>query len=903
MAIRTSIELTDNFSSAFAGIISAVDNGIYSVDRLNNALGANINPVGIQAATSAAHEFDAALQSIEAPNIESVNVDPITVPVIWQTDDLEVFQNTGVERFNSEVQNANEKIEKLISTQNAITSNAQNVQMFPPAMLNDLNNVSTRIEAIKAQINKISNNQMDVGGDVANAEMERLRGALSQAIKEQNLLNDAIKKMDVPAANDAYLKLSNTIANTERHIRDNTDGQGRFKREVQETADAASDLKTMIMGAVGAYIGFTGVQKALGFINECEEAFNTQVNSEIQLLSVLRNNLTQDYVTSFELDVKANTDEALNAINGIQDNVKPIELKVKASQKALQTAFDDITKKASEIQGRGIYGDEAMIAAGAEFATYMSDTKAITKMMDTLANYTMGMTGGGEVGKEAMVQYATGLGKVLNGSYDAMTKKGFEFDDIQKKIIDGVATEADIVKTLGAEYVNMSADMQKAAVIGQVIDASWAGLYEQMSNTPEGKIIQMNNAWGDMKEVIGKQLYPFTLMFVDVVNNNWSTIQAVVDGITIGLKWMVGILGTAAKVGMATAKIIVNNWDLIAPIIYAITGALAVYALQLTYTKGLQMASAIASGVMAVKEGLHAAAIVATTGATWAETTAQLGLNAAMYACPLTWMVGLIFALVAAFYVAIAVVNHFAGTSISATGLVCGAFNVLGAYIYNVFAFIMNTASAVAAFLSTVFNNPLAATYNLFADIWNGIIDLVGQAVAEIIKLIGKIPGIDKVVNIDTNFNANDFKIDRMAIPGAEEPRFIKAKSYGEAAENGYNWGSNLSLNPNDIFGISDIPEVRDMVNGMDKIGKSAENIDGNTGEMNKNLAVKDEDLKYLRDLAEQETVNRYTTAQVNVDMSNMKNSVSGTDLGGFVTALTDAVNEAVDVITEGVHT
>ena len=112
MAIRTSIELTDNFSSAFAGIISAVDNGIYSVDRLNNALGANINPVGIQAATSAAHEFDAALQSIEAPNIDSVNVDPITVPVIWQTDDLEVFQNTGVERFNSEVQNANDKIEK-----------------------------------------------------------------------------------------------------------------------------------------------------------------------------------------------------------------------------------------------------------------------------------------------------------------------------------------------------------------------------------------------------------------------------------------------------------------------------------------------------------------------------------------------------------------------------------------------------------------------------------------------------------------------------------------------------------------------------------------------------------------------------------------------------------------------
>lgn len=57
------------------------------------------------------------------------------------------------------------------------------------------------------------------------------------------------------------------------------------------------------------------------------------------------------------------------------------------------------------------------------------------------------------------------------------------------------------------------------------------------------------------------------------------------------------------------------------------------------------------------------------------------------------------------------------------------------------------------------------------------------------------------------------------------------------------------------------------------------------------------------RDIAEQEAINRFTTAEINVDMSGMQNTVnSGDDIDGFMTKLTDSVNEAVDNMTEGVH-
>ena len=79
--------------------------------------------------------------------------------------------------------------------------------------------------------------------------------------------------------------------------------------------------------------------------------------------------------------------------------------------------------------------------------------------------------------------------------------------------------------------------------------------------------------------------------------------------------------------------------------------------------------------------------------------------------------------------------------------------------------------------------------------------------------------------------------------------------------------------------------------------------IADNTGKIKDTLSDTDEDLKYLRDLAEMEVINRFTTAEVKVDMSGMQNNISnGMDLDGVVSALTDGLMEAIDVTAEGVH-
>ena len=130
--------------------------------------------------------------------------------------------------------------------------------------------------------------------------------------------------------------------------------------------------------------------------------------------------------------------------------------------------------------------------------------------------------------------------------------------------------------------------------------------------------------------------------------------------------------------------------------------------------------------------------------------------------CPITWIIGAIVVLIGIFYLAVAAVNYFAGTSVSATGLIFGAFAWLGTSILNIIKAVANGFIAFANFLGSVFQDPAAATYNLFVDIWNGIVDYIAQAVNDVIGIVNKIPGM----NI-SKVNTGDWRGERIAIPDA----------------------------------------------------------------------------------------------------------------------------------------
>lgn len=157
---------------------------------------------------------------------------------------------------------------------------ASRTAIFPANMVNDMSTMQSRIQAIQERIQTIESNPLNFGTDRANAELEGLRSQLDQAVHEQNRLNAALEQMDVSAANEAYIRLSHTVSNTERYIRDNVDEQGRFNQEINEGVSNADNLMNTIKGAVAAYVSVQSIGNALNLSDEL-----TQTTARLNLVN------------------------------------------------------------------------------------------------------------------------------------------------------------------------------------------------------------------------------------------------------------------------------------------------------------------------------------------------------------------------------------------------------------------------------------------------------------------------------------------------------------------------------------------------------------------------------------------------------------------------------------------
>jgi hypothetical protein len=118
--------------------------------------------------------------------------------------------------------------------------------------------------------------------------------------------------------------------------------------------------------------------------------------------------------------------------------------------------------------------------------------------------------------------------------------------------------------------------------------------------------------------------------------------------------------------------------------------------------------------------------------------------------------------------------------------------------------------------------------------------------------------------------------------------------AYGDAYNTGYNWGAGLGGSASDVFNSDGLLG--------DTNAETLSQIEKNTGKGADALDVSSEDLKYLRDIAERDVVNRFTTAEIKVDMTNNNNIGNNMDLDGVVNYLVVGVNEAMEKAAEGVY-
>ena len=448
----------------------------------------------------------------------------------------------------------------------------------------------------------------------------------------------------------------------------------------------------------------------------------------------------------------------------------------------------------------------------------------------------------------------------------------------------------------------LTADVIKAAVFNSADEV-------------EARFQQMPMTWGQVwTQMQNKAIAAFdpVLSKLNQVANS-ERFETVTDGIVSGLATIAAVAGVVLDLLISGGSLVVDNWSWLEPIVWGLVAAFVAYNTVALITNGLNAATALA-------EGVKAAALAMSTGATFAATVAQYGLNAALLACPITWIVLLIIALVAAFYAAVAAINHFAGTSLSATGIVMGAFAVAGAFIINLILGVVNFVIGIgvelynliatfANFFANVFNDPVGAIINLFAGMFDFILGIVQSAASLIDTVLGTdmssaVAGfrntvatkveeiVGDQVEVMEKLNASDYQIQRIEYGDA----WAAGNSLGRGIEDAVGGLFNFDLGAAENYG-ADSPFA------LDDISNNAALTAANTGATADALTATTEELEYLRDIAERDAINRFTTAEVKIDMTGMQNRIEGgADLDGVISALTDGFTEALLTAAEGVH-
>lgn len=673
----------------------------------------------------------------------------------------------------------------------------------------------------------------------------------------QRASGNSVDVSSIQEAREELARAGAAFDSIEQNIRDAGNQQDRFNRRIRDGTTAADGLWGKLKGIAATVGGLAATKKIIGISDDL-----------------------------------ASTRARLNLLVDDNGSVSELEKKIMASAQRSRSAYFDTASAVAKLG----------LNAGAAFDNDMDQVIAFMEQVNKQ------FVIGGATAQEqsnAMIQ--------LTQAMAAGALRGEELNSI----LDGAPGIARAIEEyMGVAEGSIKQYAEQGLVTAEVVKNA---LFE-MADKTNAKFESMPKTWAQIwTSMQNKALSIFNLILTkmnQIANSEQFT--KVTDGIINGLAGIASVATVVLDLLINVASVVVDNWSWLSPIILGVAAALGVYYGRLLLVRGAELASAAVSGAVAVAKGIMAAATMLVTGATWAQVTAQYGLNAAMYACPLVWIIILIIALVALFYAAVAAVNHFAGTSVSATGLICGAFMAALAFIGNifvalwnlvvdVFVMIYNLVATVANFIGNVFNDPIGAIARLFFDLVDTVLSLL-QALASAIdtifgsNLAGSVQGWRDSLGgwVDDTFGKGEEVMAKMNADDMKLGRF----EYGAAFDMGYEFGQGVEDTVGGLFDFSamDSLDAFNLGNTLDGIYGNTGDTAGNTAAMSDALDIAEEDLAYLRDIAEREAINRFTTAEIKVEQHNENHISNDTDLDGIMDAWANDFAEKLDVSEEGVH-
>lgn len=668
----------------------------------------------------------------------------------------------------------------------------------------------------------------------------------------------AVDTAAIREAREEWAKAGTAFDAIEENIRNANNEQQKFNNSIRGGNNSANGLLSTIKKIAVAAGGIVGINK-------------------VQNIS----------------DELASTKARLNLLVDDGGSVEALEQKIMASAQRSRSVYFDTASAVAKLG----------LNAGNAFGGNMDQVIAFMEQVNKQ------FVIGGATAQEqsnAMIQ--------LTQAMAAGALRGEELNSI----LDGAPGIARAIeKYMGIAEGSIKTVAQEGKVTAEVVKNAMFAMADETNAKFDSMPKTWAQIWAGMKNQALSMFAPILTKINQIANS--SKFQQVTTALINGLAGVANIASSVLDILISIASVIVDNWSWIQPIIMGIVAAM------LIYNGVMLVGNTIMAGQAAVK-AIHTAMTTAWSVATFTATAAQQGLNAALLACPITWIILLIIAVIAAIYAACAAVAKFTGIANSGFGVICGGIMVVIAFFKNLGLSVANIALGIWNALGACASNIGTAFHNVISNVQGWFYNLLSTAltvVAGICEALNKLPFVEFDYSGITN-KASEYAAKSAEAYGNVEEYKSVADAFNEgmstfdtfqdgwaadAFASGAAWGDGVADKVSGMFDFSALDSMgADSLDAFN-LGNDLDSIYGNTGDIANNTAatadaldIAEEDLAYLRDIAEREAINRFTTAEIKVEQHNENHISKDADLDGIMDAWANDFAEKLEVSEEGVH-
>ena len=673
----------------------------------------------------------------------------------------------------------------------------------------------------------------------------------------QRVSGNAIDTSSIQEAREELARAGAAFDEIEENIREAGNQQDRFNRRIRDGTTAADGLWGKLKGIAATVGGLAATKKILGLS-----------------------------------DTLASTKARLNLIVDDGGSVGELEKKIMASAQRSRSAYFDTASAVASLGSN----------AGAAFA----NTDEIIAFME-------------QINKQFVIGGASAQGQAaamlqLTQAMAAGALRGEELNSILENA-PGIARA--IESYMGIAEGSIKSYAEQGLITAEVVKNAMFAMADETNAKFDSMPKTWAQIWAGMKNKALSMFAPILTKINQIANS--TKFQQVTTALINGLAGVANVASSVLDILISIASVIVDNWSWIQPIIMGIVAAMLIY-------NGVALVTNAIMGIQATAKAVHAAATAMEAGATFTATVAQQGLNAALLACPLTWIILLIIAVIAAIYAACAAVAKFTGIANSGFGVICGGimvvisfFKNLGLSVANIALGIWNALGACASNIGTTFHNVISNVQGWFYNLLSTALTVV----AGICEALNKLPFVEFDYSGITS-KASEYAAKSAEAYGNVEEYKSVADAFNEgmstfdtfqdgwaadAFASGAAWGDGVADKVSGMFDFSALDSMgADSLDAFN-LGNDLDSIYGNTGDIANNTAatadaldIAEEDLAYLRDIAEREAINRFTTAEIKVEQHNENHISKDADLDGIMDAWANDFAEKLEVSEEGVH-